>query len=105
MLLFASALYLDFVCGRSVIGEEKLMGKVNEITRQDILQSPYSSNPNVHTAISLWIHGGCTWEQAMMYCVISLAGQVELLEDRVKDKISKEPAPNWNAINSLLGRK
>lgn len=72
------------------------------VSRQDILEGPYRNNPNVHAAISLWMRGGCTWEQAMMYCVTMLTGQVELLEDHLSNKISKEPPSNWNGIQRFL---
>ncbi len=73
------------------------------VGRQDILEGPYLNNPVVRAAVTLWMRGDCTWEEAMMYAVIQLSIQNEDLEVRLIDKISKEPAPNWLRVAEAIG--
>lgn len=74
----------------------------NVVSRQGILEGPFRNNPAVRLAIDLWRRGGCTWEEAMMYTVVQLAGRLERLEGQARDKIAKEPPSNWNGIQQLL---
>ena len=65
--------------------------KISEIACPAEILDEMRRSPIIYHVLEFWKEGRCTWEQAMMLCVLKLNEHNRELQKMAYDKISREP--------------